>query len=66
MRRIVWSVYISLDGVVEEPSTTLPKADRHNSTSIRGKVAEEVAKLKQQPGKNILIGGIALAYQGGA
>ena len=121
MRGIVWSEYISLDGVVEEPgewsipyfsddlaqyktdeldesdalllgrttyegfaaawpemeelegdfavrmntlpkyvaSTTLQKADWNNSTIIRGNVAEEVAKLKQQPGKNILIGGSA-------
>jgi dihydrofolate reductase len=119
MRRIVWSEYISLDGVIEEPgewsipyfsddlaqyksdelaesdalllgrstyegfaaawpemeevegdfairmntlpkyvaSTTLQKAVWNNSTIIRGNVPEEVAKLKQAPGENILIGG---------
>ena len=119
MRRIVWSEYISLDGVVEEPgewsipyfsddlaqykndelhdsdalllgrstyegfaaawpemeefegdfavrmntlpkyiaSTTLQKADWNNSTIIRENVPDEVARLKREPGQNILIGG---------
>jgi dihydrofolate reductase len=119
MRRIVWSEYISLDGVVEEPgewslpyfsddlaqykseelfasdalllgrvtyeafaaawpemeeiegefaikmnrmpkyvaSTTLERADWDNSTIIRENVPDEVLKLKEQSGKNILIGG---------
>lgn len=121
MRSIVWSEYISLNGVVEEPgewsipyfsndlahyksdelynsdalllgrntyegfaaawpemeevegdfavrmntlpkyvvSTTLHRADWNNSTIIRENVSEEVAKLKQESGKNILIGGSA-------
>jgi dihydrofolate reductase len=119
MRSIVWSEYISLDGVVEEPgewsipyfsddlaqyksdelfesdalllgrstyeafaaawpnmedvegdfavrmntlpkyiaSTTLKKAEWNNSTVIRDNIPEEVSKLKQEPGKNILIAG---------
>ena len=119
MRRIVWSEYISLDGVVDEPgewsipyfsddlamyksdellasdalllgrvtyegfaaawptmeelegdfavrmntlpeyvaSTTLEKADWNNSTIIRDNVPREVAKLKQESGGDILIGG---------
>jgi dihydrofolate reductase len=119
MRRIVWSEYVSLDGVVDEPgkwsipyfsddlakyktdelwacdalllgrvtyegfasawptmedvegdfavrmntlpkyvvSTTLEKADWNNSTIIRENVPDEVARLKEQPGDNILIGG---------
>jgi dihydrofolate reductase len=119
MRSIVWSEYISLDGVVDEPgewsipyfsddlakyksdelfasdalllgrityeafaaawptmeelegdfavrmntlpkyvaSTTLEKADWNNSTVIRENVPDEVSKLKQQSGKDILIGG---------
>jgi dihydrofolate reductase len=119
MRSIVWSEYISLDGVVEEPgewsipyfsddlakyksdellasdalllgrvtyegfaaawpameeiegdfavrmntlpkyvaSTTLEKAEWNNSTIIRENVPAEVAKLKQESGKDILIGG---------
>jgi dihydrofolate reductase len=119
MRRIVWSEYISLDGVVDQPgewsipyfsddlakykydelfasdalllgrvtyegfaaawptmeevegdfavrmntlpkyvvSTTLEKAEWNNSTIIREHVPEEVSRLKQQAGKDILIGG---------
>ncbi len=36
-------------------STTLDKAEWNNSTLIKGNVAEELARLKQQPGKNIQI-----------
>jgi|ERR671925_256448 dihydrofolate reductase len=36
-------------------STTLASADWQNSTVIKGDVAEEVAKLKQQPGGNIAV-----------
>lgn len=118
-RRIVWSEYVSLDGVVDEPgqwsipyfsddlaeyksdellasdalllgrityegfaaawptmeevegdfavrmntlpkyvaSTTLESADWNNSTIIRENVPDEVAKLKRQSGKDILIEG---------
>ncbi len=38
-------------------STTLQKAEWNNSRLIKGNVAEEVAKLKQQPGNNISITG---------
>jgi dihydrofolate reductase len=38
-------------------SSTLDKAEWTNSTIIRGDVAKEVAKLKQQPGQNLLIFG---------
>jgi len=38
-------------------STTLTKADWNNSTLIKGNVAQEIAKLKQQPGKDITISG---------
>jgi dihydrofolate reductase len=38
-------------------STTLDKADWNNSTIIRNNVPEEVSKLKQKSGKDILIGG---------
>jgi dihydrofolate reductase len=40
-------------------STTLDSADWQNSTLIKGDVAEELARLKQQPGKNIGITGSA-------
>jgi dihydrofolate reductase len=40
-------------------STTLDRADWQNSTMIRDNVAEQVAKLKEQPGKNINVSGSA-------
>jgi len=40
-------------------STTLDKVEWQNSTLITGDVIEEVAKLKQQPGKNINMTGSA-------
>lgn len=38
-------------------STTLDKVEWKNSTLIKGNLAEEIAKLKQQPGKNIGVAG---------
>jgi dihydrofolate reductase len=38
-------------------STTLDAAEWQNSTLIKGNIAEEITKLKQQPGKNIGITG---------
>jgi dihydrofolate reductase len=38
-------------------SATLEKADWNNSTLIKGDAAEEVSKLKQQPGGQILVAG---------
>ncbi len=38
-------------------STTLDSVDWQNSTLIKGDVAAELTKLKQQPGKNIAITG---------
>src|ERR1700754_833040 len=38
-------------------STTLKTAEWQNSTIVSGNVAEELTKLKQQPGKNIGITG---------
>ena len=42
-------------------SKSLQKADWNNSKLIKGDVIEVVKKLKQEPGKNISIGGIQLA-----
>ena len=43
-------------------SSTLEKAGWHNSTLIKGRVPEAIAKLKQQPGGNIgIIGSATLA-----
>ncbi len=38
-------------------STTLEKFDWNNSTRIKGNIPEEVSRLKQQPGQDILIFG---------
>ncbi len=40
-------------------STTLKEAEWNNSTIIEGNVAEEISKLKQQPGQDILLSGSA-------
>lgn len=40
-------------------STTLDSAEWNNSTLIKGDVVEEVAKLKEQPGQDIVIHGSA-------
>jgi dihydrofolate reductase len=40
-------------------STTLDTVDWQNSSLITGSVVEEIAKLKQQPGKNLNITGSA-------
>jgi dihydrofolate reductase len=38
-------------------STTLDKVEWKNSTLVTGDIAEEIARLKQQPGKNIGVAG---------
>ena len=38
-------------------SRTLEKLEWNNSKPIKGNIAEEVSKLKQQPGQDILIAG---------
>jgi dihydrofolate reductase len=40
-------------------STTLEETGWNNSTIIKGNVAEEVSKLKEQPGKDLLVFGSA-------
>jgi dihydrofolate reductase len=45
-------------------SSTLDKAEWNNSTIINGDVAKEVAKLKEQPGQDILIFGSAELVNG--
>jgi len=49
MRRVVASEFVSLDGVMEDPRWTFQFG--------RGEFAEEVSRPKQQPGRDILIGG---------
>src|SRR5207247_4470939 len=44
-------------------SSTLDKAEWNNSTIIKDNVVEEITRLKQQPGGNILIFGSAALVQ---
>ena len=44
-------------------SSTLERADWTNSTIIRDNVVEEVSRLKQQPGGDILVAGSAQLVQ---
>jgi dihydrofolate reductase len=45
-------------------TSTLDKAEWNNSTIVKGDVSKEVAKLKQQPGEDILIFGSAALVNG--
>jgi dihydrofolate reductase len=44
-------------------STTLDKAEWNNSTVIKGDVAEEIRRLKEQPGGDLLVAGSAQLVQ---
>jgi dihydrofolate reductase len=44
-------------------STTLKSVEWNNTTLLRANLQEEIMKLKQQPGKNISIGGLKVASQ---
>jgi len=54
-------VFDSLDKVVF--STTLKRVEGNNTRIVRANVAEEVLALKQQPGKDISVGGLSIASQ---
>ncbi len=54
-------MFDSLDKVVI--STTLQHVDGNNTRIVRANVAEEVVALKQQPGKDIFVGGLTIASQ---
>ncbi len=54
-------VFDSLDKVVV--STSLQHVDGNNTRIVRTNVAEEVVALKQQPGKDIFVGGLTIASQ---
>jgi len=66
-----WSTQANDDGVGQMLNTmkkyvvssTLKKAPWKESTIIRGNVVEEITRLKQQPGKDILIDGSATLVQ---
>jgi dihydrofolate reductase len=44
-------------------SRTLDRAEGENTRIVRGDLKEEILKLKQEPGKSILAGGIDLSSQ---
>ncbi len=44
-------------------STTLKSVEWNNTTLLHSNLREEIMKLKQQPGKNIFIGGLSIASQ---
>ena len=44
-------------------STTLKSVEWNNTTLLHANLREEIIKLKQQPGKNIFIGGLNIASQ---
>ena len=54
-------VFDSLDKVVF--STTLKHTGGNNTRIVRANVAEEVLAVKQQPGKDIGVGGLSIASQ---
>jgi len=54
-------VFDSLDKVVF--STTLKHVGGNNARIVRSNVVEEVLALKQQPGKDIYVGGLSIASQ---
>ena len=54
-------VFDSLDKVVF--STTLKHVEGNNTRIVRANVADEVLALKQQPGKDILVGSLSIASQ---
>lgn len=44
-------------------STTLESAEDKHTRIVRGNVREEIIKLKRQPGKDILAGGVSIPVQ---
>ena len=44
-------------------STTLKSVEWNNTTLLHGNLREEIMKLKEQPGKDIFIGGLNIASQ---
>jgi dihydrofolate reductase len=54
-------VFDSLDKVVF--STTLKHVEANNTRLVHANVAEEVLRMKQQPGKDICVGSLSIASQ---
>lgn len=54
-------VFDSIDKVVF--SRTLARAEDRNTRIVRANLRDEILKLKQEPGKHILIGGVSIPSQ---
>jgi dihydrofolate reductase len=44
-------------------SQSLDRVEGKNTTIVRGKLQDEILKLKQEPGRDILIGGVSIPSQ---
>jgi len=44
-------------------SRSLNKADERNTRIVRGNIRDEILRLKQEPGKNIVVGGVDVPSQ---
>jgi dihydrofolate reductase len=53
--------FVSIDKIVF--SRTLESAEDQNTRIVRGNLRDEILKLKQEEGKNILLGGVSLPSQ---
>jgi dihydrofolate reductase len=53
--------FVSIDKVVF--SRTLDSAEDKNTRIVRANLRDEILKLKQEQGKNILVGGVSVASQ---
>jgi dihydrofolate reductase len=53
--------FVSIDKIVF--SQSLDSAEGKNTRIVRTKLADEILKLKQEPGKNILLGGVSVPSQ---
>lgn len=54
-------VFASLDKIVF--SQSLESADGRNTRIVRNRLQDEILRLKQEPGKNILTGGVSVPSQ---
>ncbi|TGL58727.1 dihydrofolate reductase family protein [Leptospira sarikeiensis] len=54
-------VFTSLEKILF--STTLKHIDETNTRLVQGNIKEEVLRLKQEPGKDILVGSLSIASQ---
>lgn len=53
----------SVRSIIVFSRTLDPTFESEKATILRGNLADEIAKLKQQPGKDILLGGVDLPSQ---